>query len=328
MERMKDSSMNATRAMLLSRKLPSIFWGESNRYYNYIRNRSPPHFSTKTRYELFFGKKPTLKKCRPFGTPVIFYNHKEKKKLDDRGREGLFLGVEEDDVRYRIYDVEKRKVVNSRDVRFHEEEEYEFEGFDFTPIDAVTQTKSTETIEEDNSTDTSSPVCTFPVAEDNSEEEDSLISTILGNAPPAQKLAVKITAAEQVPRRRSSRLNQLQEEHAKVMIGEDNSIETSSSVCPVLSSIDSILSSNDDTHSFSVNQFCSAYACAATDLEIIDNTPKTYKEALSSNLSDAWKQAIKEEQDSLERAPLYYLVLISQSFLPSWDGCTNCFPIW
>ena len=115
--------MNYVRAMLKERNLPQSFWGECLRYAVYIRNRMSKKGEKKSRFELFHKRKPAPLRAQVFGCMVYYKNNsKKKKKLEDRARLGIFVGVNEEEGAYRIYDTEKRVVVKSRsrDVMFFE----------------------------------------------------------------------------------------------------------------------------------------------------------------------------------------------------------------
>jgi hypothetical protein len=308
-ERINRSIMNAVRAMLKSSGLPTYLWGEAVKYYAYIRNRCVKRGTDTTRYELFYERKPTLKKCHKFGCAVTFHNPNTKK-LEPRGREGLFVGVEEDDIRYRIFDIEKRKIINSRDVSFHPEREYIFEDFDLDLLDIV---------EGGEEKLTPSPVCNLPDLIDDDVDEEELITTILGTQnvakPPEAKVIIRLQ--DQIPRvvkpvRRSTRLlkdQTIAESYALAILeeGKVNSNITSSPVCLGLSSVPSTVCSVSDTNSISVPDLICAYA-SAQEFEIIDNTPKNYAEAYSSPQAHLWDEAIKDEINSLSQMKTFQVV--------------------
>ena len=73
-------------------------------------------------YECFKKKKPNVGHLRVFG--CVCYTKKNTphlKKLDDRSRELVHLGVEPGSKAYRLYDPKKRRIVICRDVIFTED---------------------------------------------------------------------------------------------------------------------------------------------------------------------------------------------------------------
>jgi hypothetical protein len=119
-ERVNLTLMNTVRAMLLGQQLPLEFWGEALRYANFQRNRTNRKKEKRTRYENFFNKKPAPYKPHTFGCFVTFKDNSKKKKLDNRGKRGIFVGLSEEDGTFRIYDALRGDVVKSRDVTFYE----------------------------------------------------------------------------------------------------------------------------------------------------------------------------------------------------------------
>ncbi len=120
-ERLNRTLMNFVRAMLIERNLPQEFWGECARYAVYIRNRMSKRGEKKSRFEIFYKRKPAPLRVQVFGSMVYYKNNsKKKKKLDEKARLGVFVGVNEEEGTYRIYDPERKSVVRSRDVMFFE----------------------------------------------------------------------------------------------------------------------------------------------------------------------------------------------------------------
>ncbi len=117
-ERLNRTLMNQVRAMLREKSLPSYFWGEALRYAIFLRNRMSKRGMKRSRFEEFRKRKPAPFRPEVFGSLVYYKNNsKKKKKLDARARRGVFVGINEDGT-YRIYDVEKKVVQKSRDVKF------------------------------------------------------------------------------------------------------------------------------------------------------------------------------------------------------------------
>jgi hypothetical protein len=124
-ENFNRTIMRKIRAQLKAKNLPNYFWGESLIYSTYLHNRTIKKNSTKTPYEILFNKKPDLKYVRTFGCPVTFANtDPHKKKLENRGKSGIFLGISDTGNTCRIFDVNNRKIAFSRDVKYYENEYY------------------------------------------------------------------------------------------------------------------------------------------------------------------------------------------------------------
>ena len=89
----------------------------------YLLNRLPTRaMGSRTPYEAWCGKIPHLGHLKVFGCranvrPAVPH----LKKLDDRSKPMVYLGVEEGSKAYRLYDPNTRRIVVSRDVIFEED---------------------------------------------------------------------------------------------------------------------------------------------------------------------------------------------------------------
>uniref|UniRef100_W4VRQ4 Putative retrovirus-related pol polyprotein from transposon tnt n=1 Tax=Corethrella appendiculata TaxID=1370023 RepID=W4VRQ4_9DIPT len=118
-ERNNRSIVEKARCMLADANLPKPFWAEAVNYSVYLLNRSPSSGTNKTPHEAWSGKKPNLQHIRIFGTTVMALIPKElRRKLDFKSKEGKLLGYDEHTKGYRIYDIVKKEVFISRDVKF------------------------------------------------------------------------------------------------------------------------------------------------------------------------------------------------------------------
>ena len=108
--------------MLIDAHLPHKFWAEALSTAVYLRNRSPTKaVEDKTPYEAWSGDRPNIKHLRLF--ECIAYAHvpkDERKKLDSKSIECIFLGYGAEIKGYQLYHVERGKVLHSRDVIFDE----------------------------------------------------------------------------------------------------------------------------------------------------------------------------------------------------------------
>jgi hypothetical protein len=88
----------------------------------YLRNRSPcKAVAGKTPFEAWNGFKPDVSHLRIFGCRVYAHIEKdERTKLDGKARRCILLGYGEQTKGYRLYDVDKKRVIYSRNVVFEE----------------------------------------------------------------------------------------------------------------------------------------------------------------------------------------------------------------
>lgn len=121
-ERKHRHLLETARALMFEANLPKRFWGECILTAAYVINRLPSEvLRHKTPYELLFDHKPDYDHMRVFGC-LTYYRSNETRgdKFEWRGRPGVFMGYPPGTKGYKIFDLEKRKIVISRDTRFHE----------------------------------------------------------------------------------------------------------------------------------------------------------------------------------------------------------------
>ncbi|MCP4491938.1 MAG: DDE-type integrase/transposase/recombinase [Gammaproteobacteria bacterium] len=121
-ERMNRTVVEMVRAMLAHSKLPKKFWAEALNTAVYLKNRSPATAVTKmTPFQAFYGHKPSVRHLRIFGCNAYAHIPKdERKKLDPKSRKCRFLGYSTSSKGYRLYDFERKRVIENRDVIFDE----------------------------------------------------------------------------------------------------------------------------------------------------------------------------------------------------------------
>ena len=121
-ERMNRTLVEAVRSMLSDAKLPKCFWAEALATAVYFRNRRPTNaVQGKTPHEAWTNVKPSVDHLKVFG--CLCYSHvanDERQKLDVKARKCIMLGYGTETKAYRLYDVEREKVLYSRDVIFNE----------------------------------------------------------------------------------------------------------------------------------------------------------------------------------------------------------------
>lgn len=127
-ERLNRTLLSKARTMLLTANLDEVFWNEAIMAANYLKNRSPTtavgdQFKKKTPAELWYGGKPDVSHLRIFGSPC--YNlipSNNRKKMDARSVKCIMMGYTSSIGSYRLWDIERRKVVIGRHVTFNERE--------------------------------------------------------------------------------------------------------------------------------------------------------------------------------------------------------------
>lgn len=118
-ERMNRTIMDKVRSMLSESGLSKRFWAEAASTAVYVINRSP---ASAIEFEIpekaWTGALPDLSNLRSFG--CITYVHSDQGKLNPRAKKGVFVGYPTGVKGYRVWVLEDKKVVISKDVVFNE----------------------------------------------------------------------------------------------------------------------------------------------------------------------------------------------------------------
>jgi hypothetical protein len=105
--------------MVNEEKLSNGFWREAISTVVYILNRVHLKInSNKNPYELWFGRAPSVKYFKVFGSKFYIKRLDENLgKFDVRSNEGIFLGYSSTKKPYRCYNLILHKIIESADVK-------------------------------------------------------------------------------------------------------------------------------------------------------------------------------------------------------------------
>ena len=93
------------RSMICHSNLLESLWGEALKTATYILNRVTTKAAAKTPYELWVGKKPSLKHFHVWGCPAEARPYKpNERKLDSQIASNYFIGYSERSRGYKFYD--------------------------------------------------------------------------------------------------------------------------------------------------------------------------------------------------------------------------------
>ena len=169
-ERLNRTLLDMARTMLLNIANNQMhrFWAEAINTANYIRNRAYTKSckEDKTPFETVNGNTPNLSHLRIFGCDAYVHTPKQrrKNKFDDRAKRGFLIGYDKGKA-YRVFMLDKKEIIISKDVDFNETENLndmetikpiEFNGFeidDLFDIDNLCESENTK-----NSTQNQDPV--------------------------------------------------------------------------------------------------------------------------------------------------------------------------
>ena len=117
-ERSWRTLFDMARTMIHESQLPKYMWVYAVMHASYIRNRCYNRRLKDTPYGAITGKRPDLSNLHVFGSICYTYNEGHKKKLDARGRKGIFVGYDKNSPSYLVYYPENNSVLKHRVVKF------------------------------------------------------------------------------------------------------------------------------------------------------------------------------------------------------------------
>lgn len=177
------------RSMMIAANLPDCFWEYALQMAAYVHNRLVSRSNTasknKTPYEAMFGKKPDISHIRVFGCKVFVHVPKEtRKSIDDKARECVYLGHDDNQRAYLVYD--GKNVFLASSVVF-KEDEYAYTKSNTTLTKSTTtRTKTTNIIV---SPATSNPYSVLANNNDDDDDDDDDCSANV-NAPQSAAAAI------------------------------------------------------------------------------------------------------------------------------------------
>ena len=121
-ERRNRTLMEMVRSMMSYSSVPISLWGEALKTAMYILNKVPSKAVPKTPFELWTGRKPSLRHIHIWGCPaeVRIYNP-HKKKLDSGTISGYFIGYPDKSKGYKFYCLNHSvRIVETGNARFLE----------------------------------------------------------------------------------------------------------------------------------------------------------------------------------------------------------------
>ena len=124
-ERAWRSIFEMTRCLLIDAGLPKSLWCYAANAAAYIRNRCYNNRTNVTAYEAFTSTKPNLSNMHIFGEKCFAYIQ-DKKKLDPRSEEGIFVGYDQCSPAYLVYYPSHNYVRRVRCVEFVTCKEFEY----------------------------------------------------------------------------------------------------------------------------------------------------------------------------------------------------------
>ena len=118
-ERQWRTFFNLVRCVLIKSGAPKFLWTYALKYCVYVRNRCFNSRTGKTPFESMTGICPNINRLEIFGAKCFAYVQ-NKRKLDDRAKQGVFVGFDTSSPAYLVYFPEERTVRKIRCVAFNQ----------------------------------------------------------------------------------------------------------------------------------------------------------------------------------------------------------------
>lgn len=117
------------RSCLMSMNVLDVLWSEAVNHAVYVLNRvNAKALKESTLYEMWTGRKPQVRHLRVFGCVTYMRITKShSKKLDERSKRVMHLGIEKRSKAYRLLDSKTGTMFMSRDVVFEENQKWSWE---------------------------------------------------------------------------------------------------------------------------------------------------------------------------------------------------------
>ena len=124
--------------MISHSSLPESLWGETLKTAVYILNRVPSKAVAKTPYEMWTGKKPSIRHLHIWGCPAEARSYRpNERKLDSKTVSCYFVGYAERSRGFKFYDSTTRSFFETGNARFLEDVEFGGEGLRNVTLDEV-----------------------------------------------------------------------------------------------------------------------------------------------------------------------------------------------
>jgi hypothetical protein len=268
-ERMNRTLCERARSMRLNAGLPKMFWADAVNTAAHLINRGPSvPLGFKLPQEEWKGKAVEYDHLRIFGCSAYDINP-EGDKLDAKAKKYIFIGYGGDQMCYRLWDFESRKVVRSKHAEFNEEELYKDRNLDKSKVQKETVEFSVENQKKESVTGpvTESEDDTEPETKDGENEESVGISDS-GSSESEDEQSPHQPDQSDTSVRRSTRVSKAPDRYSPSRTG------------PSVNYI--LLTENGE--------------------------PESYSEAVKMKDSFQWERAMKEEMSSLDKNKTWVLV--------------------
>lgn len=336
-EREIRTIIESARTLLNHAKLPASLWAEAVNTAVYVLNRTINSRNNEiTPFELWFGKKPSVKNLHIFGQKAIVkYRDHSRSKWDEKGVEHIFVGYTDRVNVFRFYDPETGDVFTSCDAIFIDNQNSDKNDYNDDKFVISTKFIDSENDTEQLSIQNSQPMEIADLSWDNNQNLVNLSESITVEKPGEDVVEQNLTFDAGTSPNINEFAPQVQSNRGKESFWIDIEKDCLEGDPPArdLESGDEIeihrqkrkivrsdkLKSLDDKYRYSdINprhiidkRFRDVpqkkYHAKLATLEQIED-PKNYVEAMQRHDKNLWINAMQEEIDSLKKNKVYVLV--------------------
>lgn len=307
-ERMNRTIIEKVRCMILDAKLSKKFWAEAVCAAVEIINFLPNNPNDRSPNELWSDKKSDIKRFKVFGCGAMVWKPDQKrKKLDAKSFPCIFLRYADNAKAYRLYDMNAKKVIISRDVIFMENEN--------TIIDSNNLYKNSRVyLENDTNESESNDLISHEIPNEEVEtvdsEEDENDELTVSNDDENSVSNASVNENEN-----DDTMGEMNENGGELNTTTNVSTNDDFEDANADASNDDL--SNDPNFSTRarVNEDADGVVTRGRLRNLLNfhtafivNEPISYKHALEDENCDKWKKAMKEEYDSLMQNNTWELV--------------------
>ena len=289
-ERLNRTIIEGARSILFHAKLPLKFWAEAVCTMIHLRNRSPTSaLNGKTPYEYWFGRRPDVSHLRVFGCVCFVHIPDDlRRKLDPKSYKAIFVGYPEGTKGYKVYNIETGEFSRSRNITFHENKFHKF------------------TLE--GKPDLSSTLFHFDAADESVPVDDSRLNPVAEIEDDASNNEINAEQNLEVVRQPVVIQSEVINEQSEPVepVGVVNNMPRNNEAVVVKPTyeetfMDQVSNLNSRRERKPVNRLIEndGETCCLASLTSDLEEPKNYKQAATSQHSNQWNLAMKDEYDSL-----------------------------
>ena len=295
-ERDNRTIVEMANTMMQAASLPKYLWAELVNTAVYLMNRVPNRKEKVTPFELWYGSRPYVGHTRVIGSEVHVLIPKSKRnKFSPVSWQGLLVGYGRSNKFYRVYDPRSKVIKTVKDCKIFEAQASKSAPVSLHSSDEDEQPVTQEETESDESQE--------PESEESEEEKPDPVIMQPQPEPPVQqqeRQRRKKNPSPPHPMLTRSKARQQAQQHASTAAAEQaaGSEEQRDSG-----------GSDDDAENECRKQKPHALAYWYSLLSFHeDDVPTSYSQAVASKESEKWKEAMKDELQSLSQNKTWKLV--------------------